>query len=117
MSNVSFILVCVEDIAASAAFDASVLGRPAIESLPTFAMPPAGPDLMRRGGMKPAAPSGPRAEIALTASKAEVDAMHAEWRSRGVAVVQAPTAMDFGYTFVALDPNGQRLRVFAPAAT
>jgi len=23
--------------------------------------------------------------------------------------------MDFGYTFVGLDPNGQRLRVFAPA--
>jgi len=23
--------------------------------------------------------------------------------------------MDFGYTFVALDPDGQRLRVFAPS--
>ena len=28
----------------------------------------------------------------------------------------APTAMDFGFTFVALDPDGHRLRVFAPGA-
>jgi hypothetical protein len=27
-----------------------------------------------------------------------------------------PTKMDFGTTFVALDPDGHRLRVFAPAA-
>jgi hypothetical protein len=29
-------------------------------------------------------------------------------------IAQAPTAMDFGMTFVALDPDGHRLRVFAP---
>jgi hypothetical protein len=29
--------------------------------------------------------------------------------------VQPPTDMDFGRTFVALDPDGDRLRVFAPA--
>ena len=28
---------------------------------------------------------------------------------------QAPTDLDFGRTFVALDPDGHRLRVFAPA--
>ncbi len=30
-------------------------------------------------------------------------------------IAQPPTAMDFGLTFVALDPDGHRLRVFAPA--
>jgi hypothetical protein len=30
------------------------------------------------------------------------------------AILQPPTAMDFGYTFLAADPDGHRLRVFAP---
>ena len=55
-------------------------------------------------------------EIAFTAqSHEEVDARCAAWRAKGVAIALEPTAMDFGYTFVALDPDGQRLRVFAPA--
>jgi predicted enzyme related to lactoylglutathione lyase len=45
---------------------------------------------------------------------AEVDRTFAEWRGRGVEIAQTPTQLDFGYTFVALDPDGQRLRVFAP---
>ncbi len=48
-------------------------------------------------------------------NSAEVDATFAEWRGRGVRIVLAPTQMDFGYTFIALDPDGQRLRVFAPS--
>jgi hypothetical protein len=35
---------------------------------------------------------------------------------RGLPIAQAPTAMDFGPTFVALDPDGHRLRVFATVA-
>src|SRR5208337_1649402 len=46
MSNVSFILVYVDDVAASEAFYGSILGRGAIESSPTFAMLPAAPGLM-----------------------------------------------------------------------
>jgi predicted enzyme related to lactoylglutathione lyase len=30
-------------------------------------------------------------------------------------IVQPPTRMEFGYTCTALDPDGHRLRVFAPA--
>ena len=56
-------------------------------------------------------------EIAFAvADAAAVDATHADWRSRGYPIAQKPTAMDFGHTFVALDPDGHRLRVFAPAA-
>ncbi len=121
MSAVSFILVYVDDVVASEAFYASILGLAAIESSPTFAMLPAGTGLMlglwRRDGVKPPATAGRGGEIAFTAaSEAEVDALHADWRSRGVAIAQPPTSMDFGYTLVALDPDGQRLRVFAPAA-
>jgi predicted enzyme related to lactoylglutathione lyase len=120
MPNVSFVLIYVDDVSRSEAFYASILGRGAVESSPSFAMLPAGAGLMlglwRRDGVKPPASSGAGGEIAFTArNEAEVDALYAEWRERGVAIAQVPTSMDFGYTFVALDPDGQRLRVFAPA--
>ena len=44
-----------------------------------------------------------------------MQARHIEWQAKGLRIVQGPTEMDFGYTFVALDPDGQRLRVFAPS--
>ena len=72
--------------------------------------------LWRRDGVKPAATPAGGAEIAFPVdSQAEVDAAFAEWSGRGVKIVQPPTKMDFGYTFVGLDPDGQRLRVFAPS--
>ncbi len=121
MSDVSFILVYVDNVAASEAFYATILGRPAIESSVTFAMLPAAPGVMlglwKRDGVKPKATPSGGGEIAFTASgEVEVEALCAQWRARGVAIAQEPTRLDFGYTFVGLDPDGQRLRVFAPAA-
>jgi len=46
---------------------------------------------------------------------ANVDAVHADWVGRGLPIAQLPTELDFGRTFVARDPDGHRLRVFAPA--
>ena len=120
MPNVGFIPVYVDNVAASEAFYASILGRPAIESSPTFAMLPAAPGLMlglwRRNGVAPAATAAGGGEIAFPVdNEAEVDATFADWRGRGVTIAQTPTKMDFGYTFLALDPDGQRLRVFAPS--
>lgn len=60
---------------------------------------------------------GGGAELCVTAgSEAEVDKSAAAWASKGVQIVQSPTRMDFGYTFVRLDPDGHRLRVLAPAS-
>ena len=39
----------------------------------------------------------------------------ARWRALGARVAQPPTRMDFGFAGVALDPDGHRLRAFAPA--
>ena len=121
MSDVSFILVYVNDVAASEAFYASILGRRAVESSPTFAMLPAAPGLMlglwKRSGVQPPASVAGGSEIAFTAAdETEVDALYTKWRALGVKIVQATTRMDFGYTFVGIDPDGTRLRVFAPAA-
>ena len=49
--------------------------------------------------------------------EAALEAAHARWSAQGVAIAQKPTRMDFGYTFVGLDPDGHRIRAFAPAAS
>ena len=120
MSDISFVLLYVADVAASEAFYAKALGRGAIEASPTFAMIPAAPGLMlglwRRDGVVPTAGSAGGGELAIAlGGNAEVDAACADWRAKGIEIIQAPTNMDFGYTFLAKDPDGHRLRVFAPA--
>ena len=119
MSDVSFVLLFVENVARSAEFYARLLEKPVIEASPTFAMLPAGSNLMlglwRRDGVEPpdGAPGG--SEIELTfADAAAVEAAHARWAASDIRIVQKPTRMDFGYTFVALDPDGHRVRAFAP---
>jgi hypothetical protein len=74
--------------------------------------------LWSRHTVEPAAQAGAgAAEIAFTVPDAEsVRMTHADWAARGIRIAQAPTAMDFGHSFVGLDPDGHRLRVFAPAA-
>ena len=46
MPDIAFILLYVENVAASEAFYARTLGRPAVESSPGFAMIPAAPGVM-----------------------------------------------------------------------
>jgi predicted enzyme related to lactoylglutathione lyase len=120
MADVSFILLYVENVAASEAFYGKILGRPAVESSPNFAMLPAAPGIMlglwRRGDVAPPADTPGGGEIAITAeSAADVAVTIARWQALGARVAQPPMKMDFGFTGVALDPDGHRLRVFAPA--
>ena len=119
MSDVSFLLLFVENVADSAAFYARLLDKPIVENSPTFAMLPAGANLMlglwRRDGVSPPAGAPGGGEIAITlADDAAVAATHARWAAEGVRIAQAPTRLDFGFTFVALDPDGHRIRAFAP---
>jgi predicted enzyme related to lactoylglutathione lyase len=121
MSDVSLIVLYVENVAASAAFYSQVLGRPAAETSPTFAMLPAAPGIMlgpwRRGDVAPkaSAPAPGGGEIAFTVeNEAAVEETIARWKAFGARIAQAPTRMGFGFTAMALDPDGHRLRVFAP---
>jgi catechol 2,3-dioxygenase-like lactoylglutathione lyase family enzyme len=122
MNKFSFVLLYVDNPPASVAFYADLLGKPPIETSPTFAMLPLNGEVMlglwSRRTVEPVASAPGGGEIAFTVADAEAVARtHADWKSRGLPIAQAPTAMDFGQTFVALDPDGHRLRVFAPAAT
>jgi predicted enzyme related to lactoylglutathione lyase len=120
VKDINFILLYVESPKTSEAFYADILGRPAADSSPTFVMFAMTSGVMlglwKRDGVAPAASAPGGAEIAFAVPNAEaVDAQCADWRGRGLPIVQSPTDMDFGRTFVALDPDGHRLRVFAPA--
>lgn len=119
MNDLHIVILYVDYPPASAAFYADLLGRPAVEVSPTFALfvLPSGIrlGLWSRHTVEPAAgaPAG-AGEIGFTVADADaVNALHGDWVRRGLTIAQAPTAMDFGHTFVAQDPDGHRLRVFA----
>lgn len=117
-----FLLLHVADDAASATFYSEILGIPIVDQRPGFAMLPLRDGVMLglwgRETVEPQSSGQTGAsEIAFAVADASVvEAMHADWQQRGLTILQAPTAMGFGMTFVAADPDGHRLRVYAPAA-
>jgi catechol 2,3-dioxygenase-like lactoylglutathione lyase family enzyme len=122
MPNFNFVLLYVENPPASASFYADLLGRPVVDSSPTFAMLPISEGVMlglwSRKTVEPAAtaPAG-ASEVAFTVEDAAaVKTTFADWKKRGLTILQEPVQMDFGHTFVAADPDGHRLRVFVPEA-
>ena len=120
MLNPNFIIRYVDSPATSATFYSDLLGAQPVEQSPTFAMfaLPSGTmlGLWKRDGVEPApGRTGTDGEMAFAVDDREtVTSLHREWTARGLTVVQPPTDLDFGHTFVALDPDGHRLRVFYP---
>ena len=120
MLDINFVLLYVESPAASAGFYQKLLGRPPVEQSPTFAMFSMDSGVMlglwSRHTVEPAATAvGGGGEIAVTVREpAAVDETHTAWKALGLRILQEPTNLDFGRTFVALDPDGHRLRVFYP---
>lgn len=120
MPHPNFVLLYIDSPSASAAFYSRLLDKTPVESSPTFAMFALDSGVMlglwATSDVVPAANPAGGSELAFAVdAKAVVDTLHATWRGLGLRVVQTPTEMDFGYTFVALDPDGHRLRVFAPS--
>lgn len=119
MPNAALMILYVESPTESARFYAELLGQPPAEASATFAMFPlqggVGLGLWSRHTVEPAAtPAGGGGEVAFISD--DVDATFVAWRALGLAIAQPPTDMDFGRSFVALDPDGHRLRVFKPSA-
>ena len=120
MSTLNYILLAVANPAASADLYAKLLGRQPVENSPTFAL------FVLEHGLKlglwiadDIAPA-PRPAGGVELSFAQPDrdtvlATYKDWTELGLEVVQEPTQMDFGFTFVVEDPDGHRLRPFTPA--
>jgi catechol 2,3-dioxygenase-like lactoylglutathione lyase family enzyme len=121
MPSPNLMILYVDNPPASADFYHRLLGLDPVESTPTFVMFALPSGLMlglwSRHTCEPTATTaGGGAELAMKVDNfAAVDALHTDWRSRGLSILQPPTDMDFGRTFVALDPDKHRLRVYAMA--
>lgn len=120
MPTPDFTLLYVDSPQTSIAFYGALLGLEPIERSPTFALFALASGfklaLLARHGVEPAATlTGGGAEIVFAVENAAtVDATCADWQARGLSILQEPTTLPFGRTFVAIDPDGHRLRVFAP---
>lgn len=114
-----YFLLYVDSPATSANFYSRLLGKPPVELNPTFALfildHGVKLGLWSRHTVEPAAQlTGGGGEVGFSLpDQAAVDALHAEWLERGAQIVQSPTHLDFGYTFVAQDLDGHRLRAFS----
>lgn len=119
MPTPTYTLLYVDNPPASAGFYQALLGREPVESSATFALfvfdNGTKLGLWSRHTVEPAATAaGGGGEIGFSVpDSATVHALHDDWRGRGLSILQPPTEMDFGHSFVALDPDGHRLRVFA----
>lgn len=122
MTEPNLLILYVDSPTQSAAFYADLLGAQPVEASPTFVLFAMSSGMMlgmwSRHTVAPAATvSAGSAELVFKlSSKADIDLMHLGCCNSQRAIEQAPCQMDFGYTFVALDPDGHRLRFFAPSA-
>lgn len=111
------IVFYVDDLARTSQFYQDLLGIKPEEASPTFH------SLKLSNGMSLAlkakhsvmplikAKSG-NGELAFTLdSNQKVDELFAAWQAKQIDILMPPTQVPFGYTFVALDPDGYRLRV------
>lgn len=121
MSNLNWVLLYVENPRKSAQLYSQLLGAQPAEVSDNFVMYALPSGLMvglwASHDVQPAANKPGGIEVSFTeADDAAVRATHAAWKKLGLEIIQPPTNMDFGLTFTAFDPDGHRLRVFAPAA-
>lgn len=123
MPEPSTMILYVAEKTVSRAFYADLLDRQPVEESPKFAGFALDSGLIlgvwSRDVVQPPAPAaGMSGEIVFpVADNAAVDAAYADWRKRGLKIEQEPKDAEFGRNFVALDPDGHRLRVLAMPAS
>jgi predicted enzyme related to lactoylglutathione lyase len=112
-------LLYVDNPENSAAFYRRLLGQAPVELSPTFAL------FVLSNGLKLAMWSKHSVEPAATATGGggeigfmcelpqQVDVLYQRWCEQGLKMIQLPVTLDFGYSFVACDPDGHRLRVYS----
>ena len=120
MRTLNYLLLAVANPAKSAELYTKLLGIEPVENSPTFVLYVL-PNGIKIGlwiasEIEPKAKPAGGVEISFTEdSKEAVRATYDAWKAAGATIVQEPTNMDFGFTFVAEDLDGNRLRPFVLA--
>lgn len=116
--NITYVLLFVNNPQESGAFYSRLLKLKPVEEHPTFVrfLLPNGVNLglwSKHTARPPVTAPAGGCEICFTESSDEhVDKLYAEWKSSGIPMALDPIAMDgMSRTFVALDPDGHRIRV------
>ncbi len=120
MTTPNLILLYVEDTATSSRFYEKLLNKAPAASFPTYAAFEFDNGLnlglwSTKAANFVSSGTGHRSELAfMVEDDAAVDRLYEAWRAVGVSIEQEPNIAVFGRTFVALDPDGHRLRVCTP---
>jgi len=121
MNQPDFTILYVADPLKSAEFYSKLWGIEPVDSAPGFVLfvlaNKSKFGLWLKTEVEPAPTGGPgSSEICLSVeTEAGLHELHRQCQGQGIPILQAPSAMDFGLTFVIADPDGHRLRVFKPA--
>jgi catechol 2,3-dioxygenase-like lactoylglutathione lyase family enzyme len=119
MYDLDSIVLYVDDVSRSKKFYAELLDCIPKELSPTFV------SFELESGLKlelkvgavsqpPSAVRGGGTEISIKVpNEASLRAVFEAWKAKGIDFAQQPTMLVFGPTFVALDPDAHRIRVFA----
>jgi predicted enzyme related to lactoylglutathione lyase len=113
--SLGFVLLFVANPQKSGLFYQELFEIKPIEESPTFVM-----FALKNGvmlGLWSKYTAEPRVEASAGALEIcfpvdNVDALYEDWGKKHVTITQKPTDMDFGRTFVALDLDGHRIRIY-----
>ena len=117
MIEPSAVVLYVDNLLISSTFYQNLLGIKSEEASPTFhafkLSNGMGLGLKVRYAVEPpTTDENGSGELAFTLNNnQEVDTLFAEWQKKEINIAQPPTVVAYGYTFLALDPDGHRLRV------
>jgi predicted enzyme related to lactoylglutathione lyase len=117
IADINLILLYVKDPAISATFYKGLLGHEPVASFPTYiAFALGGGFTLGLWSTQTVSPApsekGNRTELAIMVKDTTtVENLYANWSKNGIVIAQKPTTAVFGRTFVALDPDGHRVRV------
>ena len=110
------VVLYVDNLAISSKFYQDLLGIKPEEASPTFhsftLSNGMGLGLKAKHAVEPPVDKNGGGELAFTLdNNKKVDALFAGWQEKDINIALPPTIVPYGYTFVALDPDGNRLRV------
>jgi catechol 2,3-dioxygenase-like lactoylglutathione lyase family enzyme len=113
--NLGLVLLFVTNPQKSSLFYQDLFGFKPVEESPTFVMFALSNGVML--GLWSRYTAEPRVEALSGAQEIcfpadDVDELYEQWGKKHVTVLQKPTDMDFGRTFVVVDPDGHRIRVY-----
>lgn len=118
MLEPSDVVIYVDNLAKSSLFYQNLLGFKPEEHSPSFALfklsNGMGLGLKEKHTVHPEAEGSNGYELAFSmCNSKEVDALFLQWQEKGIHFALTPTQVPFGYTFLALDPDNNRLRVLS----